>query len=103
MGGPAWLLNHVGLPIAGLECGADFSRWSPAADIQQFAPRPILIIHAGKDPLVPITSGESLFESAFQPRYHYWLPRRTLRETIESDPRTQMVLQVFFDNARDVI
>jgi fermentation-respiration switch protein FrsA (DUF1100 family) len=94
---------RIALPLAGAQCGVDLYDWSPARDAANLWPRPLLVMHAGKDALVPLAAGQALFESAQQPKYHYWVENETPREMLYRDDLAARVVRVFFRRARAVI
>lgn len=96
-------LARVALPLAGAQCGVNLYNWSPVQDVQQFWPRPLLIIGAGRDHLIPIRCGQSLFESAQQPKYHFWIDKETPRQLLYEDDLTAHLLGAFFRKARTII
>jgi fermentation-respiration switch protein FrsA (DUF1100 family) len=63
----------------------------------------LLVMHAGKDSLVPLSAGEALFDSAQQPKYHYWIEGETPRQMLYRDDVAARVLRVFFRRARTII
>jgi len=94
---------RVALPLAGAQCGVDLCHWSPAGDAQNLWPRPLLVMHAGKDSLVPLAAGQALFDSALQPKYHYWIEGETPRQMLYRDDLAARVIRVFFRKARTII
>ena len=99
----ATFVTRVALPLAGAQCGVELYRWSSARDVQDLWPRPLLVIHAGKDRLVPLASGQALFDSALQPKYHYWIDDETPRQVMYRDGLTARVVSLFFHKARTII
>src|SRR5439155_16973965 len=65
-----FLLEHLGLPMAGVHAGVNLSAWSPKQEVARVWPRPILFIHGQMDEIIPFERGRALFESASQPKYH---------------------------------
>jgi fermentation-respiration switch protein FrsA (DUF1100 family) len=68
-----WLLMHVGLPLASAQTGADLTDFSPADRAADLWPRPLLLIHGGRDPIIPIHHGWALYNRAVQPKYQLFL------------------------------
>jgi fermentation-respiration switch protein FrsA (DUF1100 family) len=101
--GAGVFLARVALPLAGAQCGVNLFNWSAANDVQQLWPRPLLIIGSGQDELVPMTCGQALFDSAQQPKYHYWIDDENSRNSTGQDDQTARVLSVFFRTARTII
>jgi fermentation-respiration switch protein FrsA (DUF1100 family) len=60
-------------------------------------------MHAGDDPLVPLSAGQALFDSAQQPKYHYWFAGETPRQMLYHDELAARVVRMFFRRARTII
>ena len=69
----AWLARHVALPIASAHAGTRLSAFAPIDLVDNLAPRPLLVVHARGDSLVPFDAGYRLFDRASVPRYRYWV------------------------------
>jgi fermentation-respiration switch protein FrsA (DUF1100 family) len=98
----AWLVQHIGLPLAGAQVGTDLRAFSPADAVRSLWPRPILVIHGLGDDLVRFERGESLFDAAFQPKYEFWMERTDHEDAIKSDNAARLVRR-FFDGAARVL
>ena len=61
-----WLAWLVPLAIS--------SGYDPDAVLHQLAPSPILVIHGGRDHIVPIALGEQLYERASEPKALWVIP-----------------------------
>jgi fermentation-respiration switch protein FrsA (DUF1100 family) len=82
-----WLIVPVALPLACVQTGADLWHFAPADLVTNIAPRPILFIHARKDPVITFDRGVALYEAASIPKSHIWLDDTTDDEAI-NDPST---------------
>jgi hypothetical protein len=49
-------------------------KWSPRKFVKKISPRPLLVIHGTKDPVVPFQHGEALYEAAADPRTFWEVP-----------------------------
>ncbi len=94
---------RMALPLAGAQCGVNLFNWSPARDVQNLWPRPLLVICAGSDRLVPLSAGQALFDSALQPKYHFWIDDQTAQQVIYQDELAARVVNLFFHRARTII
>jgi fermentation-respiration switch protein FrsA (DUF1100 family) len=98
-----WIISHVAVPLAGLQCGVDLRSWSPDRDAQMLWPRPLLVIQAGQDSVVPLSAGQILFEDALQPKYQYWIEDETPHQVMFEDRAALGVIRVFFRGAKTII
>jgi uncharacterized protein len=98
----AWFVEHLGLPFAGYQVGADLAHFSPAAEIKAIWPRPVLVIHGMDDEFIPFEEGESLYDSALEPKMDYWIQHCSHAGAIKSDSAARLVKQCF-DQAQRVI
>jgi fermentation-respiration switch protein FrsA (DUF1100 family) len=93
-----WLFGRVGLAIADLQTGADLTHFSPARQIQNIWPRPVLIVNGSNDKMFPMEMGRELYESAAEPKSFRWVNGATTEDLI-NDPATADVVTKFFQNA----
>jgi fermentation-respiration switch protein FrsA (DUF1100 family) len=68
-----WMVETLGLPLAGLHAGSDLKQFSPAEYVDRIAPRPVLVVHARADGLISFDAGRRVYEQASQPRYRLWV------------------------------
>ena len=96
-------VTRIALPLAGAQCGVNLRSWSPAHDVQNLWPRPLLVVCAGTDRLVPLAAGQALFDRPLQPKYHYWIEDvvSSRRRATWISPRRMVSL--FFHKARMII
>lgn len=88
------LIVYFGSQAAGL----DISLVRPVDDIDDVAPRPVLIIHGRQDELVPVDSAERLYAAAGEPKELYIIDNAGHYPLIEPDPvRFETTLVGFFD------
>lgn len=69
----AWLVRHVGVPVAGAHVGADLAAFSPAAAADRLAPRPLMVVHGRGDHVIPFATGVRLFDRAPHPKVRMWV------------------------------
>jgi fermentation-respiration switch protein FrsA (DUF1100 family) len=98
----SWFVNRVGLPLAGWQVGADLKSFAPAEEIKAIWPRPVLVIHGMDDEFVPFEQGQSLYDSALEPKQNFWISRCNHTGAIKSDAAAKRVKEVF-DSARRLI
>ena len=94
-----WALN-VMLPIASAHAGSDLKRFSPARLAPRLWPRPILVIHARGDRIVPFDQGLELFRTATFPKESLWLSGD--HDDVYRNRQGAAEVLYFFDNARAV-
>jgi hypothetical protein len=97
-----WFVNHIGLPLASCQVGADLSAFSPATEIKSIWPRPVLIIHGLDDEYVPFEEGQALYDSALQPKMNLWIEKCGHDAAIKNETAARLVRRCF-DAAQRVI
>ena len=97
-----WLAVKAGLPIASAHAGRPLARFAPAAEVEKFWPRPILVIHGKGDRIIDFDHGQELYRRALQPKYRYWLHGADHNDVV-ADPVLSKAVLLFFDNARSII
>lgn len=70
---PAFPLVPITLWMARFRSGADFDEASAVGNIQRIQGRPVFVIHAQRDPMVPFDHGQRIFEAANPPKQQ-WFP-----------------------------
>ena len=95
------LLIHIGLPLAGLQTGADLTHFAPAELAGKFWPRPLLVIHGRRDEIINFNHGDALYESAAQPKYNLWLTEGRHNDIIDNESAAKVVVE-FFKQAEPV-
>jgi fermentation-respiration switch protein FrsA (DUF1100 family) len=98
----AWMVRHVGLPMAGWQVGANLPAFAPATQINAIWPRPVLVIHGIDDEIVPFEQGQSLYDAAMEPKMNFWIDRCGHTKAIEN-PAAARFVKKCFDQARRVI
>jgi len=93
-----WLIVPVGVPLACLQTGADLWNFSPARDVAEIAPRPILFIHGAHDPIIALERGRALNDAASAPKAHIWLDDLTDDQAV-NDPQIVNRTRHFLDVA----
>ncbi len=91
----AWLADHVALPLAGLQVGADLSAFAPADDAAKLWPRPLLVVQGMQDEVVPFAQGQAVYDAASEPKQCLWIGNCSHAESLASDAAAQAVLQYF--------
>jgi fermentation-respiration switch protein FrsA (DUF1100 family) len=97
-----WLARNAGMPLASAHAGRRLGRFSPAKEVKELWPRPILIIHGRRDRIIDFTHGEKLLDAAMQPKYHYWVPDSD-HNGVVADPVVSKAALLFFENARSIL
>jgi fermentation-respiration switch protein FrsA (DUF1100 family) len=69
-----WPLRPVAAFIGTATLGVDPELVSPVDEIAAISPRPVLILHGGKDELIPEDTGERLYAAAGEPKYLWYAP-----------------------------
>ncbi|MEM8873019.1 MAG: alpha/beta hydrolase [Planctomycetota bacterium] len=98
-----WPINTVAswiaLPLASVHAGTDLSDFRPA-DVQLW-PRPVLVIHAEDDEIIPFRHGESLYSAASEPKRQYWADSGGHNDLLNSDT-IGAEIRLFFEAARPI-
>ena len=97
-----WMALHLGMPIADAHVGRRLGDFSPAREVKQLWPRPILVIHGKRDRIIDFRHGQNLHDGALQPRYHYWVNDGD-HNAIVADPVISRAVLLFFESARSII
>lgn len=96
----AWPLRHVALFVGTKTMGIDPDLVRPIDDIGEISPRPVLIMHGGRDELVPADSGERLYAAAAEPKSLWYVPDAAHVQLSELYPEQyQARVTGFFDAA----
>lgn len=98
----AWLLEHVGVPIASLHAGTDLTSFSPAESAEKLWPRPLLVIHGTADEIIRFEHGQRLYLRALQPKQHIWIGDGTHSGIVDDEPAAHEVVR-FLDEARRIL
>jgi fermentation-respiration switch protein FrsA (DUF1100 family) len=70
----AWPLRPVAMLLGTRTLGIDPDWVRPIDDIGEISPRPVLIMHGGRDELVPPDTGERLYAAAAEPKFLWYAP-----------------------------
>jgi fermentation-respiration switch protein FrsA (DUF1100 family) len=91
----ASLTAKIGLPLAGLQVGADLSEFSPATSAAATSPRPVLVIHGMSDRIFPFESGRALYQSAAEPKMNLWLEQCDYNQALANESAAKLVKRCF--------
>jgi fermentation-respiration switch protein FrsA (DUF1100 family) len=69
-----WPLRSLAVFLGVKTIGIDPDLIRPIDDIDEISPRPVLIMHGGRDELVPIDTGERLYAAASEPKFLWYAP-----------------------------
>lgn len=102
-----WCVNHIGLTLASCQIGTDLSAFSPETEIKSIWPRPVLVIHGLEDEYIPFEQGQSLYDSALQPKMNFWIERPSNEKSgyeasLKSEAAARLVRRCF-DTAQRLI
>ena len=67
------LAAWIALPTASAHAGTDLAGFAPAELIGRVWPRPLLVLHANDDEMIPLARGQGLYDAASPPRRQRWL------------------------------
>ncbi len=95
-----WPLRTAATYLGTKAIGIDPDLVRPVDDIDKISPRPVLIIHGGRDELVPVDTGERLYAAASEPKALWYVPDAahvtlSARQPEEYEAR----VAAFFDDA----
>ena len=68
----AWLVYHVGLPVATAHAGANLCGFRPVDFVTRIAPRPILVVHGRGESFVPVLQQMDVYQQAWLPKDEFW-------------------------------
>lgn len=94
------LLGWLTIVIASLRLRANLFSADPIHSVGKIAPRPLLIMHGGKDQEVPATEARRLYDAAKEPKELWIVPgaaHRKLEEIACAEYRRRVI--EFFDHA----
>jgi uncharacterized protein len=102
-GFPRWLAPLIGyltVTIASVRLRANLFSADPIRWVDQIAPRPLFIMHAGSDMDAPVSNAHRLFTAARKPK-DLWIVPNTVHRQIEQVARDEYRRRVigFFDRA----
>jgi alpha-beta hydrolase superfamily lysophospholipase len=100
--GAGWIADHLMLPMAAAQTGADLRQFSPANLLAERVARPVLIIQGEQDRLIDFSLGQALYQAAEQPKERLWIERAGHDDIVASDRAAYGVMS-FFLHARTVI
>jgi len=100
---PQWLTSLLGgltIAFASLRLHANLFSADPIRWVSQIAPRPLLIMHAGRDEAAPTSEARRLFAAAREPKELWIVPNASHRkiEAVAPDEYRRRVIK-FFDRA----
>jgi uncharacterized protein len=90
-----WLTPRISVPLASLQVGVNLDNFKPAQLVRDLWPRPILVIHGMRDAIIPFECGERLFDAAFFPKEHLWLPGDDYNDVTSDDDAADAVREFF--------
>jgi alpha-beta hydrolase superfamily lysophospholipase len=96
-----WAINQFALPMASAQVGANLADFAPAELVLHVWPRPILIIHGTRDPIIGLDRGRQLFNAACQPKDRLWIEGADHNSILNDDAVLRRVRQ-FFESAQPV-
>lgn len=96
----AWPLRPLATFLGTRTLGVDPDWVRPIDDIGEISPRPVLIMHGGRDELVPPDTGERLYAAADEPKFLWYAPDAAHVELSAQYPAEYEARVVtFFDTA----
>jgi fermentation-respiration switch protein FrsA (DUF1100 family) len=94
-----WLVEHIGLPIASAQAGANIAAFSPAHLVNDLWPRPIIVVHGLEDQIIAFSRGQRHIDSAQQPKARLWLGNAGHNDIINDENVAERVRE-FFQTAK---
>ncbi|MEM6312547.1 MAG: alpha/beta hydrolase [Planctomycetota bacterium] len=95
------IAKWVALPLASAHAGTDLAAFRPADAAANLWPRPLLVVHAENDEIIPFRHAEALHAAAAQPKRQYWSDTGGHNELLGSSTVGEEI-RLFFDAARVV-
>ncbi|MGH7178232.1 MAG: alpha/beta hydrolase, partial [Tepidisphaeraceae bacterium] len=96
----SWVADRFGLALASFQTGADLENFRPSRCIAQLWPRPVMVIHAQDDLIIPFQHGQALFDAASEPKRQLWVGGG--HNQVLNDESVAREVRDFFDEARAV-
>lgn len=96
-----WMIRRGAFPVASLTAGTDLVHYSPASQVVNVWPRPVLVIHGLRDGVIPFAQGEQVYDAAARPRHRLWLLRDNHAQSLRN-PEAGARMRLFFAEARPV-
>lgn len=94
----SWLARHLALPMASLHAGVDLRAVRPIEAIDKLWPRPVFIVHATGDEIIPFNAGMKLYRQATQPKESLWIKGGSHNGLLE-DPEVLKAIERFVKQA----
>ena len=93
-----WPLRTIATALGIKAIGIDPDLVRPIDDIAEISPRPVLILHGGRDELIPPDTGTQLLEAAFEPK-SLWYDRNASHVTLSAEQPDEYEKRIvqFFD------
>lgn len=93
-----WLVRWVGLPMASLHTGVDLRSVRPIDAIDKIWPRPVMVVHATGDEIIPFEEGERLYRAASLPKQSLWVQGGSHNGLLQ-DPDVLKAVEAFIKSA----
>ena len=98
----AWVVRHVGLPLANLQVGSRMSAFAPADAAANLWPRPLMVLHGMDDTLIPFAAGQALYRAASEPKQDLFIFHCSHADLLNSEVAREAVRR-YFEAARRMI
>lgn len=95
-----WFTRTVAVPLLSVHSGRALWRHVPASDVEAVWPTPVMIVHSFQDEIIPFVHGQSLFNSAAEPKRSFWLESETHAETTSAPAALEAII-LFFKAVED--
>lgn len=96
----AWPLRLIAVFLGTRTMGVDPALVRPIDDIREISPRPVLIMHGGRDELVPPDTGERLYAAAAEPKFLWYAPDAAhVKLSTQYPAEYEARVVTFFDSA----
>lgn len=93
------VLSNFGMKLARRSAALDFERLQPRDVVGAIAPRPILVVTGGMDPIVPPSAAQRLYDAAGRPKRLLRIERAGHGHYVEADSSYDRQLVAYFTSA----
>ena len=98
---PSWMIRYLGpfiIWVAGRRVGGDLEKWDPIRWVDRIAPRPLFIIHGGRDQYIATEDVRRLYGKAGEPKELWIVDEAGHRRVEQMHPdEYQKRILTFFD------
>ncbi len=92
------LARRLALPAASAHAGVHLAGFRPIDAVRELWPRPVMVLHAADDTIIPQSRGRRLYNAADAPKLQWWLDAGGHNGVLEDDEAWREIL-LFLEGA----